>query len=76
MRASWNVVARQMTYPDEPLPDIDYLMLDFNDCVLSHNAECNFEQDSDPESGTGHKSQIAQFCGHDSVSDSQIVDLL
>lgn len=66
-RASWKVVARKMTYPDEPLPDLDYLKLDFDTCVLTHDEECNFQQGIDPEAGTGHKSQVAQFCGHDLV---------
>ena len=66
-RAAWNVVARKITYPDEPLPAIDYLMLDFDSCVITHNEECNFEQDSDSEGVIGHKSQVAQFCGHDPV---------
>ena len=66
-RASWNVVARKMAFPDEPWPDIEFLKLDFDTCVLTHDEECAFEQDSDPESGKGHKSQVAQYCGHDPV---------
>ena len=63
-RASWNIVGRAKEYPDLPLPEIDFLRLDFDTCVLENYEECNFNQNS---SSTNHKSQMAQFCGHDDV---------
>lgn len=34
-RAAWNVVSRQKAFPNEPLPDIDFLRKDFDTCVLT-----------------------------------------
>jgi hypothetical protein len=31
---AWNIVERKLQYPDEPLPDPQYLRKDFDTCVL------------------------------------------
>ena len=51
-------------FPNEPLPDIDFLRLDFDTCVLENHDECNFSPGNVPD---GHKSQMVQFCGHSLV---------
>ena len=64
-RASWNIVTRAKKYPNSPLPDLDFLMLDFETCVLQNFEECDFTQNVHTDN---HKSQMAQFCGHEKVS--------
>jgi len=34
-RAAWNVVSRIQMFPREPLPDVEFLKLDFDTCVLT-----------------------------------------
>ena len=63
-RAAWNVVGKAKAYPNRPLPNLDFLQLDFETCVLNEYEECNFNQNV---STTNHKSQMAQFCGHEEV---------
>lgn len=36
-RAAWNIVERKLAFPDDPLPDPDFLRKDFDTCVLSGN---------------------------------------
>ena len=37
-RAAWNIVERKKAYPDEPLPDPEFLRKDFDKCVLTSKA--------------------------------------
>ena len=41
-RSSWNIVSRIMELPNEPLPDLDTLKKDFDECVLDGDPECTF----------------------------------
>ena len=59
-------------FPNEPLPDIDFLRMDFDTCVLENHDECNFSPGNVPD---GHKSQMVQFCGHTSVCTSRMCHL-
>ena len=64
-RAAWNVVERKMAYPNEPLPDPEFLRKDFDSCVLSGDPECQYVPGSSVLSHNDHRSQIMQFCGHE-----------
>ena len=64
-RAAWNIVERKKAYPDEPLPDPEFLRKDFDTCVLTDDPECVFEPGSNVMLYKDHRSQIMQFCGHE-----------
>ena len=67
-------MGRIKSFPDEPLPDVDFLRLDFDTCVLENHDECTFSQGTLPDYDAGHKSQMAQFCGHAPVCTYSISD--
>ena len=46
-------------------------MLDFETCVLHNFRECDFTQNIHTDN---HKSQMAQFCGHEEVSVLNCID--
>ena len=64
-RAAWNIVERKMAYPQEPLPDPDYLRKDFDTCVLTGDPECVYSLGADVMLFPDHRSQVMAFCGHD-----------
>ncbi|XP_040580410.1 uncharacterized protein [Lepeophtheirus salmonis] len=65
-RASWNIVERIQTFPQEPLPDSKYLRKDFPSCVLDPNDdECNFIEGTSNVDYPDHRSQMMAFCGHE-----------
>ena len=45
------------------------LDMDFDTCVYNNLDECQYITNSDPNLYGGHRSLIAQFCGHEKVSD-------
>jgi len=63
VRTPWYYIQRTQKFPDFPLPDIDWISLDFETCVLQNNRECNF-----PEGDAvvrDHRRQSLFLCGHD-----------
>ena len=53
-------------YLDQPRNDLD---MDFDTCVRNNLDECQYITNSDPNIYGGHRSLIAQFCGHEQVCD-------
>ena len=47
------------------------LDMDFDTCVYNNLDECQYITNSDPNLYGGHRSLIAQFCGHEKVSHLQ-----
>ncbi|TRY77290.1 hypothetical protein TCAL_00102 [Tigriopus californicus] len=64
-RAAWNIVERKLAFPNDPLPDPDFLRKDYDSCVLSGDPECSYEEGSNIMKYDDHRSQIMAFCGHD-----------
>ena len=64
-RAGWNIVEKKLAFPDEPLPDPEFLRRDFESCVLEGDPECTYIEDSaDTEKEMGdHRRQMMQYCG-------------
>ena len=68
-RAGWNIVEKKLAFPDEPLPDPEFLRRDFESCVLDGDPECTYiEDNADTEKETGdHRRQMMQYCGQHPV---------
>eukprot|EP00095_Tigriopus_kingsejongensis_P009155 maker-scaffold798_size95657-snap-gene-0.19 protein:Tk09155 transcript:maker-scaffold798_size95657-snap-gene-0.19-mRNA-1 annotation:"GK19630" len=64
-RAAWNIVERKMAYPNDPLPNPDFLRKDFDTCVLEGDSECVYQSGSNILEHDDHRSQVMAFCGHD-----------
>merc|ERR1719474_783183 len=66
-RAGWNIVERIKAFPDEPLPDPEFLRKDYETCVLEGDPECSYIKGSiSPETETGdHRRQVMNYCGQE-----------
>jgi len=63
VRSPWYYIQRTQNFAEAPLPDIDWISMDFETCVLANNSECNY-----PEGDTAlrdHRRQSIFLCGHD-----------
>ena len=61
-RAGWNIVEKKLAFPDEPLPDPEFLRRDFESCVLEGDPERTYiEDNTETEKETGdHRRQMIQ----------------
>lgn len=62
--------------PDYKISDMKSYNTSFETCVLNGHRECQFIEDTDLRIYGGHRSQVAQFCGHDEVSPSFTIQFL
>ena len=54
---------RRKQFPELPLPDISWISMDFETCVLEKNIECSFPEGE--ENIRDYRRQSQFFCGHD-----------
>ena len=60
---------KKLAFPDEPLPDPEFLRRDFESCVLDGDPECTYIEDNgDTEKEMDdHRRQMMQYCGQHQV---------
>ena len=67
VRSGAYIVEQLNNFPDDPLPDPDYLRQDLVSCVTQGDPECQFIEGENMfgEPELGHKRQMSQFCGQE-----------
>ncbi|CAG0916779.1 unnamed protein product [Notodromas monacha] len=64
VRAPWVTVGRYKARPELGMPTIEWVVKDFESCVFSGDAECQWIPES-AEAGTDHRRQMRFFCSHE-----------